>query len=144
MSFHARAPVRVDFAGGWTDVADFAEVHGGAVVNAAIGLYVNVECLPGGGMYRFHAEDVGERVFLRSPTDIVYDGKLDLHKAALNMMPVMGGVEIITSSDVPTGSGLGASGLWMSLCCALSPCAAKKSTTPCTSPSWVFSWRRAN
>ncbi len=123
MSFHVRAPVRVDFAGGWTDVADFAQSHGGAVVNAAIDLYVNVECLPGGGMYRFHAEDVGERVFLRSPTDIVYDGKLDLHKAALNMMPVMGGVEIITSSDVPAGSGLGASGaLDVALLRALAMC----------------------
>ena len=31
-------------------------------------------------------------------------------KAALNMLPVSGGIEIISNSDVPAGSGLGGSG----------------------------------
>ena len=110
MSFHARAPVRIDFAGGWSDVPDFADTEGGAVANAAITLYASVECMLGGGGYRIHARDIGERVLIRTPRDVSYDGKLDLHKAALNMMPVPGGVEIITWSDVPAGSGLGASG----------------------------------
>ncbi len=110
MSFRARAPVRIDFAGGWSDVPEFADTEGGAVVNAAIALYVHVECRVGGGSYRLFAEDVDERVFLPSPADVVYDGTLDLHKAALNMLPVPGGVEIISSSDVPPGSGLGGSG----------------------------------
>ncbi len=110
MSVHTRAPVRIDFAGGWSDVPDFADTEGGAVANAAITLYAHVECVLGGNGYRIHARDIGERVFIRAPADVSYDGKLDLHKAALNMMPVAGGVEIITWSDVPAGSGLGASG----------------------------------
>ena len=110
MSFHAKAPVRIDFAGGWSDVADFADTEGGAVANAAITLYTNVECILGGDSYRIQARDIGERVVFRSSADVSYDGKLDLHKAALNMLPVVGGVEIITWSDVPAGSGLGASG----------------------------------
>ncbi len=36
----SRAPVRVDFAGAWTDVNIFARGAGGAVVNAAIDKYV--------------------------------------------------------------------------------------------------------
>ncbi|MBL8980391.1 MAG: hypothetical protein JNM53_18410, partial [Gemmatimonadetes bacterium] len=36
----ATAPVRLDFAGGWTDVPPFSEREGGAVVNAAIDLRV--------------------------------------------------------------------------------------------------------
>ena len=32
----SRAPVRVDFAGGWTDVPPFSTEVGGFVVNAAI------------------------------------------------------------------------------------------------------------
>ena len=116
MSFHAKAPVRIDFAGGWSDVPDFADTEGGAVANAAITLYTHVECILGGNGYRIQARDIGERVVFRSPSDVSYDGKLDLHKAALNMLPVAGGVEIITWSDVPAGSGLGASG---SLCVAL-------------------------
>lgn len=35
-----QVPVRIDFAGGWSDVPDFAEREGGAVVNAAITRYV--------------------------------------------------------------------------------------------------------
>lgn len=40
MRLKARAPLRVDFAGGWTDVPSYAEDRGGAVVNAAITRYV--------------------------------------------------------------------------------------------------------
>lgn len=37
----SRAPVRIDFAGGWTDVDIFAKGAGGAVLNAAIDKYVS-------------------------------------------------------------------------------------------------------
>jgi D-glycero-alpha-D-manno-heptose-7-phosphate kinase len=40
MLYVARAPLRIDFGGGWTDVPIFAEAEGGAVLNAAITLYV--------------------------------------------------------------------------------------------------------
>lgn len=40
MKITSRAPVRVDFAGAWTDVNIFARGAGGAVVNAAIDKYV--------------------------------------------------------------------------------------------------------
>jgi D-glycero-alpha-D-manno-heptose-7-phosphate kinase len=36
----ARAPLRIDFGGGWTDVPPFARAEGGAVLNAAITRYV--------------------------------------------------------------------------------------------------------
>ena len=42
-AFQARAPVRLDFAGGWTDVPPFSAREGGVVVNAAIALSVHVE-----------------------------------------------------------------------------------------------------
>lgn len=40
MIITSRAPVRIDFAGGWTDVDIFAKGAGGAVLNAAIDKYV--------------------------------------------------------------------------------------------------------
>jgi D-glycero-alpha-D-manno-heptose-7-phosphate kinase len=40
MRLKARAPLRIDFAGGWTDVPFYAEDKGGAVLNAAITRYV--------------------------------------------------------------------------------------------------------
>jgi D-glycero-alpha-D-manno-heptose-7-phosphate kinase len=43
MKITARAPVRVDLAGGWTDVHYFADREEGAVLNAAITRYVRGE-----------------------------------------------------------------------------------------------------
>lgn len=40
MTRTARAPLRIDLAGGWTDVPAFADVDGGAVVNVTINKYV--------------------------------------------------------------------------------------------------------
>ena len=42
----ARAPGRLDFAGGGTDPAPYCEEYGGAVVNAAIRLYSHVLVRP--------------------------------------------------------------------------------------------------
>lgn len=39
MRYVARAPLRIDFGGGWTDVPIYAEREGGAVLNAAITCY---------------------------------------------------------------------------------------------------------
>jgi D-glycero-alpha-D-manno-heptose-7-phosphate kinase len=106
----SRAPVRIDFAGGWSDVPIFAEQEGGRVVNAAISLYAHVDCRLGGKRIRLVARDLETTVIIPDPTAIFYNGELDLHKAALNMLPVSGGVEVTTRSDVPAGSGLGGSG----------------------------------
>jgi galactokinase/mevalonate kinase-like predicted kinase len=56
--FHATAPMRLDFAGGWTDVAPFSTREGGVVVNGAIGLRAHVDLQLGGTLLRCVAEDV--------------------------------------------------------------------------------------
>ena len=110
MAIRSRAPMRIDFGGGWSDVARFCETETGVVVNAAISLYAHGEFLLGGRLIRLHANDLGERLTVSSPRELVYNGRLDLHKAALNMLPVTGGIEIISWCDAPPGSGLGGSG----------------------------------
>jgi D-glycero-alpha-D-manno-heptose-7-phosphate kinase len=47
MKITAAAPVRIDFAGAWTDVPMFYETFGGATLNAAISKYVHGELLSG-------------------------------------------------------------------------------------------------
>lgn len=47
MKTFAEAPVRIDFAGAWTDVPMFYETFGGATLNAAIRKYVHGELLSG-------------------------------------------------------------------------------------------------
>jgi len=130
MTVFSRAPMRVDFAGGWTDVPEFALREGGAVVNAAISLYAHVEFLMGDKRIRLCAEDLNQRLSLATPADLVYDGTLDLHKAALNMLPVTGGIEILSRADAPGGSGLGASGaLDVALVAGLAGCREESFTS---------------
>jgi len=48
MIIESRAPVRIDFAGAWTDVKYFAHPFGGATTNAAIDRYVTGRTMVGG------------------------------------------------------------------------------------------------
>jgi D-glycero-alpha-D-manno-heptose-7-phosphate kinase len=108
--YHAKAPARLDFAGGWTDVPPFAEKEGGVVVNAAINLFAYADLTLGGDGIRFVSRDLKEQQVFGGPGFLELDGHLDLHKAALRMLPVTGSLELATSSDAPPGSGLGTSG----------------------------------
>jgi D-glycero-alpha-D-manno-heptose-7-phosphate kinase len=108
-TFHASAPVRLDFAGGWTDVAPFAREEHGVVVNAAIELRSYADLRPGGDCYQLVSEDLGQTLELRGPEALVSNGQLDLMKAALRRMS-LGYAALRTRSQVPPGSGLGSSG----------------------------------
>jgi D-glycero-alpha-D-manno-heptose-7-phosphate kinase len=108
--YHATAPLRLDFAGGWTDVPPFSAREGGVVVNAAISLHTHVALTLGGKLLRLVAEDLGETLECANAGGLILDGKLDLLKAALRMFPVLGGFTLTTRCDAPLGSGLGSSG----------------------------------
>jgi D-glycero-alpha-D-manno-heptose-7-phosphate kinase len=105
----ASAPVRLDFAGGWTDVAPFSDREGGAVVAAAIDLRVRAEFEPGGSGLLLRSEDLNQAVRVTGATELSGDGPLALHRAAVRMLPVGPGT-LRTRSEVPPGSGLGSSG----------------------------------
>lgn len=108
--YHATAPMRLDFAGAWTDVPPFSAREGGVVVNAAIGLRSHVALTLGGKLLRLVSEDLGETLECANAGGLVLNGKLDLLKAALRMFPVLGGFTLTTRCDAPPGSGLGSSG----------------------------------
>jgi len=108
--YHATAPLRLDFAGAWTDVPPFSAREGGVVVNAAIGLQCHVTLTLGGKLLRLVSEDLGETLECANAGGLALDGKLDLLKAALRMFPVLGGFTLTTRCDAPPGSGLGSSG----------------------------------
>lgn len=107
--FRATAPVRLDFAGGWTDVPPFSAREGGSVVSATITLRVRAEFEPGGTGHLLKAEDLGTAERVATPADLLKPDGLPLHKAALRMLPTGPGV-LRTHSEVPPGSGLGSSG----------------------------------
>src|SRR5207248_2740826 len=108
--FHAAAPVRLDFAGGWTDVPPFSAREGGVVVNGAIELTARVAVRICGRLIRLVSEDLGEELECADSGGLVPAGRLDLLKAALRMLPVQAACTITTRCDAPPGSGLGSSG----------------------------------
>jgi len=108
--FHAAAPLRLDFAGGWTDVPPFSAREGGVVVNGAIGLAARAELALGGPRIKLVSEDLGQELECANSGGLLLDGRLDLLKAALRMLPVQAPCTLTTRSDAPPGSGLGASG----------------------------------
>ena len=123
----SRAPVRTDFAGGWTDVALFAQERPGAVVSAAINIYSYATAKrtqPKGtersenrdnslgaadNSIRIYSADFDIFEEAAEIKELEYDGNVDLAKAAVKRMKVDFGLEIITRSNAPTGSGLGTS-----------------------------------
>jgi D-glycero-alpha-D-manno-heptose-7-phosphate kinase len=119
-SFSAAAPVRLDLAGGWTDVPPFSANEGGIVVTAAIQLFARAEVQLGGSGFRLISEDLHDRLEVSDSAGLVRDGRLDLLKAGLRMLPV-GACTVTSRSDAPPGSGLGTSGaLDVALVAALS------------------------
>jgi D-glycero-alpha-D-manno-heptose-7-phosphate kinase len=118
--YRAAAPVRLDFAGGWTDVPPFSARESGVVVSAAIGLYAHAEVRPGGVGLRLVAEDLGASLELPDVAALARPSRLGLLQAGLRLLP-LDACSLTTRSDAPPGSGLGSSGaLDVALVAALS------------------------
>jgi D-glycero-alpha-D-manno-heptose-7-phosphate kinase len=125
----ASAPVRLDFAGGWTDVPPFSTREGGTVVAAAIDLQARAEVRPGEPGIRLVARDLGAEAEAADAAGFERGGPLALLAAGVRMLPV-GACTVRTDSDAPPGSGLGSSGaLDVALVAALS---AARGESPAT------------
>ena len=90
----ARAPTRLDFGGGWTDVPPYTEREGGAVCSVAITRYATATAA------------LDEHTARRAGAAALSDDPLTA--AALRRAGISGAVAHV-SSDVPAGSGLGGS-----------------------------------
>ncbi|MEO8295493.1 MAG: hypothetical protein ABI613_08270 [Gemmatimonadota bacterium] len=106
---HASAPLRLDFAGGWTDVPPFSQREGGLVVNTTIGLYAHASVEPGGEGILLTSLDLNDQMRVSGPEDLHPRGRLALLQSAVKRFPV-GPCEVISRSEAPSGSGLGSSG----------------------------------
>ncbi len=116
MIVRARAPLRLGFAGGGTDLSPFCDRFGGSVLNATIGLYAHTHLLPAEGeCVEFRAADSGEVAIERAVSQVEAKGPLALHKAVYNRIvrDYRNGealpIKIVTHCDAPPGSGLGSS-----------------------------------
>ena len=98
-----KTPFRVSFCGGGSDLPSFYEKHGGCVLSTGIDKYMYISVHPS-----FSPE---ETVLKYSETEIVRnldDIEHKYFKAVLKKFEVEG-VELVSTADIPAGTGLGSS-----------------------------------
>ena len=105
----SRAPLRISFCGGGTDVKPYPEEKGGCVLSTTIDMYAYATVKPRKDQ-EVHVTSLDYDIVAKYHTQALeYDGKLDLIKAALKLMNIQQGLELFIHSDAPPGSGLGSS-----------------------------------
>ena len=113
--FRSKAPLRIGLAGGGTDVSPYADLHGGAILNATISLYAyaSIELIPEEKII-IEALDRSEEQVYPLQRVLPIDGTLDLAKGVYNSImqnysPEPQGFRLSTFVEAPAGSGLGTS-----------------------------------
>ena len=117
MIIQAKAPLRVSFAGGGTDVPPFPQDEGGCVLSATINAFAyGMLETRDDGLIVIESEDYGIGTSIQSSDGIEYNGTLDLAKAAINvcvrewgLVDPFPGCKITLRCDVKPGTGLGSS-----------------------------------
>jgi len=112
----AKAPLRLSFAGGGTDVSPFPETEGGIVLSATIDHFAYGSLSPRpDDQVSIESVDFGLSLDFPVTEDPVLDGKLDLVKAAIRRLrrEDLGGYDLVLRSNTPPGSGLGSSSTMM-------------------------------
>jgi len=114
MILRAKAPLRISFCGGGTDVSPYAEEKGGVVLSTTIDKYVYATLRPRTDRNVALTSldyDLTRTYPLGEPLPI--DGELDLLKGVVNHFHaaglISGGFDLLVHSDAPPGSGLGSS-----------------------------------
>jgi D-glycero-alpha-D-manno-heptose-7-phosphate kinase len=124
----ARAPIRLDLAGGWTDVPPFSAREGGAVVNVAINRYCHVTARRRDRGMAVYSADFDERAEAAAAEELPSGGGLALLRASLLVAQeetgvlehggtghqgggdgTHPGIELWVRCDAPPGSGTGSS-----------------------------------
>lgn len=116
MIIRAKAPLRISFAGGGTDVPPYPETHGGCVLNATIDNFAWGSLRSRkDGKVGIESVDLDMGLQFDVSDEVVFDGKLDLAKAAIKRLGALNshGFDIFLHSDAPPGSGLGSSSALM-------------------------------
>lgn len=111
-----KTPFRISFCGGGSDISDFYREHEGCVVSTSINRYMYISIHP-----FFDEKKTALKYSQTEIVDNIDDIKHSIYKRVLHDMDV-NGVEITSTADVPSGTGLGSSssftvGLLHSLYC---------------------------
>lgn len=115
----SRAPVRISFGGGGTDLSPYTEEYGGVVLNAAINRYAYTTFVPRKDKkIILDSYDLGVHLEYDDISQIELNGELDLVKSVVLYFKENhphffeqhpDGFEIYTNCEIPPRSGLGSS-----------------------------------
>lgn len=98
-----KTPFRVSFCGGGSDMADFYREYGGCVLSTSINRYMYITIHP-----YFDGEKTSLRYSQVEIVDNIKNIKHSIFRQVLNDMNISG-VEISSTADIPSGTGLGSS-----------------------------------
>ncbi len=104
----ARAPLRISFSGGGTDLMPYAAEHGGCVLSATIDLFAYADVQPRADR-AYHVASADGSNLSGLPEEWVLDGELDLVKGCLRHLVPQEGIDMSVGCDAPASSGLGSS-----------------------------------
>ena len=107
MVLRSRAPVRIDFAGGTTDLQAFRDSEGGAILNVAIARYAYCSLEEWEQGVRIDSEDLQEFVEAGTVREIEKESSLRLLTMAMERFAIDTGVHVTVRTDSPPGSGTG-------------------------------------
>lgn len=98
-----KTPFRISFCGGGSDIRDFYKEYGGCVLSTTINKYMYISIHP-----YFDSNKTALKYSQNEIVDSLSKIEHSIFKAVLNDMNI-DGVEIVSTADVPSGTGLGSS-----------------------------------
>src|SRR5918994_3198803 len=101
-----RTPLRVSFAGGGTDLADFYERDYGAVYSTAIDKYIYVTVKRHGSVFN---ESIRVNYSRSEQVNCIDDVENDIARECLRLLQIEPPIYISTVADLPASTGLGGS-----------------------------------
>jgi D-glycero-alpha-D-manno-heptose-7-phosphate kinase len=107
----SKAPLRLSFAGGGTDVSPYSDTKGGVVLNATINKYAYATLVTRkDDVMNIRSLDYDVVADFKVSQKLVFNGEMDLAKGVIRRLHHdSGGFDLYTHSDAPPGSGLGSS-----------------------------------
>ena len=109
MIIRSKAPFRVSFGGGGTDMAPYCIEHGGCVISTTIDRHVYLTLKPRQDKkIRVFSSNLN-REFIFNIGDKDYSTEFELFKGIINVLEVKDGFDIFFYSELPAGSGMGGS-----------------------------------
>jgi D-glycero-alpha-D-manno-heptose-7-phosphate kinase len=106
----ARAPVRISFSGGGSDLTYYFVDRPGAVLSTTVALYCHATLIPRADEeIHIYSEDLDTHEPYCSLMDLMVSENRDLLRAVVTVIKPTYGFDLYVRSDFPVGSGLGGS-----------------------------------